>query len=39
MVDAPHSGAAVRLDTIPATVGSSYGELTYLGATRPTASA
>lgn len=38
MVDAPHTGADVRFDTIPATVGSRYGELTYLGATRPTAS-
>jgi cell wall-associated NlpC family hydrolase len=37
MVDAPHTGADVRYDTIPATVGASYGELTYLGATRPTA--
>jgi cell wall-associated NlpC family hydrolase len=37
MVDAPHTGADVRLDEIPDTVGAAYGELTYLGATRPTA--
>jgi cell wall-associated NlpC family hydrolase len=37
MVDAPHTGADVRLDEIPATVGVAYGELTYLGATRPAA--
>ncbi|HWA67429.1 MAG TPA: bifunctional lytic transglycosylase/C40 family peptidase [Mycobacteriales bacterium] len=37
MIDAPHTGADVRLDTIPATVGAAYGTLTYLGATRPTA--
>jgi cell wall-associated NlpC family hydrolase len=36
MVDAPHTGADVRLDEIPSTVGAAYGELTYLGATRPT---
>ncbi len=39
MVDAPHTGADVRLDAIPATIGSRYGDLTYLGATRPTATA
>jgi cell wall-associated NlpC family hydrolase len=38
MVDAPHTGADVRYDTIPATVGAAYGTLTYLGATRPAAS-
>jgi cell wall-associated NlpC family hydrolase len=38
MVDAPHTGADVRYDTIPASVGAAYGTLTYLGATRPTAS-
>jgi cell wall-associated NlpC family hydrolase len=37
MVDAPHTGADVRLDEIPGTVGAAYGEQTYLGATRPTA--
>jgi hypothetical protein len=26
----------VRLDEIPVTVGAAYGELTYLGSTRPT---
>jgi cell wall-associated NlpC family hydrolase len=36
MVDAPHTGADVRLDEIPVTVGAAYGELTYLGSTRPT---
>lgn len=39
MIDAPHTGADVRLDTIPATVGDAYGALTYLGATRPTGTA
>jgi hypothetical protein len=38
MIDAPHTGADVRLDEIPATVGAAYGDQTYLGATRPTAS-
>jgi cell wall-associated NlpC family hydrolase len=38
MVDAPHTGADVRYDEIPAPVGAAYGDLTYLGATRPTAS-
>jgi cell wall-associated NlpC family hydrolase len=37
MVDAPHTGADVRLDEIPTAVGASYGNETYLGATRPTA--
>jgi cell wall-associated NlpC family hydrolase len=37
MVDAPHTGADVRLDEIPTTVGDAYGYETYLGATRPTA--
>jgi hypothetical protein len=36
MVDAPHTGADVRLDEIPATVGAAYGAETSLGATRPT---
>lgn len=39
MVDAPHTGADVRYDEIPATVGAAYGDETYLGATRPTATA
>jgi cell wall-associated NlpC family hydrolase len=38
MVDAPHTGADVRYDTIPATIGAAYGTQTFLGATRPTAS-
>lgn len=39
MIDAPHNPADVRYDEIPATVGASYGDETYLGATRPTATA
>jgi cell wall-associated NlpC family hydrolase len=35
MVDAPHSGAAVRVESFPLTVGSRWGDETYLGATRP----
>jgi len=35
MVDAPHTGADVRAEPFPATVGSSFGSLQYVGATRP----
>src|SRR3984957_1581413 len=35
MVDAPHTGADVRAEPFPATVGSSFGSLLYVGATRP----
>ena len=35
MVDAPHTGADVRAEAFPATVGASYGRLLYVGATRP----
>ena len=35
MVDAPHTGADVRADPFPATPGSSFGSLLYVGATRP----
>ena len=35
MVDAPHTGADVRVEPFPARVGSSWGEETYLGATAP----
>jgi cell wall-associated NlpC family hydrolase len=35
MVDAPHSGATVRVESFPVTVGSSWGGDVYLGATRP----
>jgi cell wall-associated NlpC family hydrolase len=35
MVDAPHTGADVRAEPIPATLGSSFGSLLYVGATRP----
>jgi cell wall-associated NlpC family hydrolase len=38
MIDAPHTGADVRYDEIPATVGAAFGDDLYLGATRPTAS-
>jgi cell wall-associated NlpC family hydrolase len=35
MVDAPHSGATVRVESFPVTVGSPWGDDIYLGATRP----
>ena len=35
MVDAPHSGAAVRVEAFPDVVGSVWGGETYLGATAP----
>ena len=35
MVDAPHTGADVRAEPFPASVGSSFGDLLYIGATRP----
>lgn len=37
MVDAPYTGADVRVEPFPATVGAAFGGLTYLGATRPAA--
>jgi cell wall-associated NlpC family hydrolase len=35
MVDAPHSGAVVRVEPFPLTVGAGWGTDVYLGATRP----
>jgi hypothetical protein len=35
MVDAPHSGAHVRVEPFPNAVGSAWGGETYLGATAP----
>ena len=35
MVDAPHTGADVRAETFPSTIGASFGSLVYVGATRP----
>ena len=35
MVDAPHTGADVRAEPFPATQGSFFGSLLYVGATRP----
>ena len=35
MVDAPHTGADVRADAFPATVGAPFGGLVFVGATRP----
>jgi cell wall-associated NlpC family hydrolase len=35
MVDAPHPGAAVRVESFPSTVGAPWGGDVYLGATRP----
>jgi cell wall-associated NlpC family hydrolase len=37
MVDAPHTGAVVRTEPFPTTIGASWGEDHYLGATRPAA--
>jgi cell wall-associated NlpC family hydrolase len=35
MVDAPHTGADVRVDRFPSSIGAEFGDETYLGATRP----
>jgi cell wall-associated NlpC family hydrolase len=35
MVDAPHTGAAVRVESFPLTVGAAWGGDVFLGATRP----
>jgi cell wall-associated NlpC family hydrolase len=35
MVDAPYTGADVRAETFPSTVGAPFGSLFYVGATRP----
>jgi len=35
MVDAPYTGADVRAEAFPATVGARFGSLLYVGATRP----
>jgi cell wall-associated NlpC family hydrolase len=35
MVDAPHTGAVVRVESFPLSVGSAWGSDIYLGATRP----
>ena len=35
MVDAPHTGADVRAETFPATVGAPFGSMRFIGATRP----
>lgn len=37
MVDAPHTGAAVRVETFPTTLDASWGAERYLGSTRPAA--
>ncbi|MGH9017947.1 MAG: C40 family peptidase [Acidimicrobiales bacterium] len=37
MVDAPHTGAEVRVEPFPTTVGARYGDQIYVGATRPAA--
>ena len=36
MVDAPHTGAFVRTEPFPTTIGAAFGSERYLGATRPT---
>ena len=38
MVDAPYTGADVRVEPFPTTIGAAFGDLTYLGATQPAAS-
>jgi cell wall-associated NlpC family hydrolase len=35
MVDAPHTGASVRVESFPAEVGAGWGEDIFIGATRP----
>lgn len=35
MVDAPHTGADVRVEPFPMTIGAAFGDDVYLGATRP----
>ena len=35
MVDAPYSGADIRADAFPATPGAAFGDLVFVGATRP----
>ena len=35
MVDAPHTGADVRVEAFPTMIGAAFGDLVYLGATRP----
>jgi hypothetical protein len=35
MIDAPHTGAVVRIEQTPTTVGARFGGDIYVGATRP----
>ncbi len=35
MVDAPHTGADVRVEPFPDVLGAAWGGLSYVGATRP----
>ena len=35
MVDAPHTGADVRAEAFPANIGAPFGDLTFVGATKP----
>ena len=37
MIDAPHTGATVRIEPFPTTIGMAWGTDRYLGATRPSA--
>ncbi len=37
MVDAPHTGADVRVEPFPSVIGAGFGDETYVGATRPAA--
>jgi hypothetical protein len=38
MIDAPYTGPEVREEPFPTVTGAAFGDLTYLGATRPAAS-
>jgi hypothetical protein len=37
MVDAPYTGADAREGTFPTTVGAAFGDMIFVGATRPSA--
>jgi hypothetical protein len=37
MVDAPHTGADVRVESFPTVVGAAWGDEDFVGATRPAA--
>jgi hypothetical protein len=37
MVDAPHTGTVVQVESFPTAIGANWGEEVYVGATRPAA--